>query len=296
MSGKMDQLDRNTYDYVPYDGSNVLHQVPQVDNKQLPIGLSPDPFLSHLLYRLVKYHPDWKFISERRYVKYVGARCDATRYYIFAGMEYLGYIDVGLYRDGERSYGLGGPRFDAADTRKSLKYTKDLKKAIKIADEFFKCKTLKEQCRGLITKAQVESHAYYATKERVYSHVVSKLIRPMADYVVDQLPEFIAYLDKAGTSYPEGLTNLKAILEERDQAIALRDKTGYVVITSDNTYLLCRIRGGDKAQYIETDEIPPEMRGKLGMLKLLDVGAIVPEIGIRLSDTGFFIMEAGEVV
>lgn len=286
-------IDKEKYDYTPYRGPNVVHKTEKTIAEKLPLGLAPDPILAPVVDRLVKYHPEWTFVSIRGYTKSTASQTLAYCYMVYQGTEYLGHISC-RYRGNKLTVRLEGPRVSADTVRGRGKETSDTNKAIKLAEKYFCARTLRETMADAAMAASAAANDFYGVRQRAFSTAVGKLTPAMLSYVLDNLPSFSAHAAKLGVEN-ETLDGLQKIVIEREEGLKLRNSAGFLVMTQDGRYILQAAAKGITSGEADTvSELPVEMRRKLGLLKLMDPGVVLPDVGIRLAQNKFFITGEGE--
>ena len=282
-------IEKDKYDYTPYRAPNIMHKTKKGAAEQVPPGLEPQRMIAPLIDRLAKYHPDWMFVSLTGFADGGTGIPTATKYWVYQGMEYLGYIGLGT-RDYQATIMLDGPRINAARRRGNGKQTGDVKKALKIVEEYFVGTTPAEKMRLTANQAANWAYNFYGDKQRAYSNSMEALRDVMLSYAIDNLPDFGEYAAKLGVS-TDTVTTLPKVVTDREEALRMKGITGHIVITQGSNYVVQDIRENSLGLQIDTvSELPTEMQRKLGLLKLLEEKSVVPGIGVRMSRTEFFVM------
>jgi len=68
------------------------------------------------------------------------------------------------------------------------------------------------------------------------------------------------------------------------------EKLKYTTVVHHNNAFLIRPNTGEM-EYKSFDELPEYMQNAIGVLQLMEDGELVDDIGYRLNDTNFFILE-----
>lgn len=282
-------LDKEKYDYTPYLQSNIMHQTVKTNTVKLPAGITPHKILTPLLDRLSKYHPDWVFISNNGYDE--NEIYTVSQYYVYKDKEYLGRFTI-TSRDYSQVIYLDGPRIAAESMRGKGKKTGNVKKAIKLAEEYFRPTTTHEHLRSLQTLTSnvvnaklADARSKFQTEFRPLSDAVIAYALENWDTTKVALRERGLYVDDA-VDFQELYNNNTAI----ERLAAAKNKAhGNGVWIDNGDYHVINFGTKNQAVY-QSDTLPVRMKGKLGMLKLLSVGDVLPDVGARLTQTGFFIV------
>jgi hypothetical protein len=78
-------------------------------------------------------------------------------------------------------------------------------------------------------------------------------------------------------------------LEAEKVKVAQDVGLGYVIFQQGDEYLITGSTNQENIESRTTDTLDPDMKLKIGLLKLLEVGAYSPGVGIRVSDTSFYV-------
>jgi hypothetical protein len=202
--------------------------------------------------------------------------------------EFLGYLKVeymrGTYMTVVHSERLKNGR--AA--------TSDVKRALGIVKKAF----MKSNVNERIDKAESGAGSVISS---AYSHFRYKSARPKQELegfafdlvMSEREQEFGEYLSRLGrrellSEYEE----LRMELETVEQVkIAFEGKRTALVIPDDGKYI---VKIGDDVQLYTADSLPEQLRGRLGLLKLVNEGQMVTNAGCRVSDTVFVVLVNNE--
>ena len=240
--------------------------------------------LGEVLNTLLVNNPTWRF-SMTRISGYLSETVNAQQVDIrHQDGEFLGYLKVeymrGAYMTAVHSERLKNGR--AA--------TSDVKRALGIIKKAF----VKSNVNERIEKAENGAASLVSS---AFSNLKYKSARPKHelegfafDLVMSECEqEFGEYLRRVGrgellTEYRELRMELETIEQVK---IALDGKRTALVIPDDNKYI---VKVGDDVQLYTADTLPEQLRGRLGLLKLVNEGQMVTNAGCRVNDTVFVVL------
>ena len=247
--------------------------------------------LGELIESLAHTRPKWLFVGCDSYSPYGYSNFD-----VFEGNEYLGSIGVNTLRS-DFKYTVDNERMDKKKTRTLRTYsltTANIKTAKNAVNKNFGAKNAEEQLEELSTKAKSGLGSLRSMRYSDYRSSVNALVEQITP-LIESNPELIAEM------FPDIDRKIIDTCAEnkhkRDTTTsveeALRNALGVFIITRNNEYLIKDLANKDNASSTLTSEaIPFEIKRKLGMLKLLPVGATLQDVGYKIADDKFFI--AGE--
>lgn len=189
-------------------------------------------------------------------------------------------------RGSERCYKVYNQRLSRARERGSSTLTTNVKHAIKTIETFFTPPPIREQLGAI----------YYAGRENLDSsyRVASMRVR---DYAEDLNPHIQEYININKDQFLQWLSpdNAKlaiAAFEAKGKAQemeALREKGKdmLTVLIEGDKYTV--LHNGNMCVFAQ-DDLLPEMRQRIGMLKLVEPGSVLPDVGTRVNANAFLIV------
>lgn len=208
---------------------------------------------------------------------------------VYQEREYLGGVYYTLSRKGVKVI-VTSSRIAAKSKYKKSVETIDHKKALRVMAKSFGVKTPEERV--------TEASGLIGSKLYTHSSVSSSLYNNALSYLNRHLEEYI-------------LNNFDAVLAEAVAAGASREKVSNIPELRDNMYTISKIHVNFNSskgltvvlfgdQYILSDHktpplvvgnhlLPEYVRRKVGMLKLVDDGVFIADVGYRLNSTTFFV-------
>lgn len=205
--------------------------------------------------------------------------------------ESLGYIGEEYYGNKTALF-VRNDRIAEASERKSAYHTQDIKKALLKAKKTFSPKTLSERIKEAALKAEkVLDDQAYRTNHKLREHRVP-IKKSMVEYARMQMSQYVLWLKETHNltmldtmdKYEAIKADMKTI--EETQKAYQSNKTALVVLAGGK-YIVKIL---DSVQLYDDTTLPHELRGKLGMLKLVEKEAMVTGIGCRVNDETFVLL------
>lgn len=238
--------------------------------------------LRDVSYFLCERNPTWNFIvTEKDWSG--GDKLCIKRIDVVSKGEIIGKL-VGAY-----SRGNNGVEILSKTTRK---FTADPKRAISLAKKLLLLKTKQERLQESVAAAEqcISSAVYnhdramqkvrYSLNEVIFKHMLND-----ARAYVDAN---ISYMDSNGLQmlekYDEQLAQVKTI--DRIKSL-FDDKKTALLILDEGKYL---VKIGDAIDLYDDTTLPIPMRGNLGVLKLVEIGQMVSDIGCKVNDETFVLV------
>ena len=76
---------------------------------------------------------------------------------------------------------------------------------------------------------------------------------------------------------------------------ALTAGTGVTIITRARDYIVTQVgAAGDEVILVPPEQLAPVLRQGVGMLKLVAAGDLIPDVGVRIDETTYFVLLQGE--
>ena len=270
--------------------SNVVNEIPKGT-------LNADgesqlyPLLDQLVRKLALVHHDWQFVGEDSYYNIHNERYVIKRLRVYEGADVLGSIAIDTWR--YEKIEIRNRRIAATMAKRSHKSTKDVDKAYKIVEDFFGSKTMDERVNEARHKAtqNVATKAYEATRD--FNTVMSKLAPALATYVTLHMTEVRSILEAYGAP-STALDALADRNEARKLANSISDarakSTGTTVLLHGDRYILMPDATADNVQTVTASQLNDDMRGKLGVLKIVQDNDVIESVGMRIDSTTFYLL------
>jgi hypothetical protein len=236
-----------------------------------------------LAWQVATKHPLWT-------VEVAGFRT----FRVLDGVEELGYIGSEWYGSSQKLF-VRNDRIGENNTRKNAYHTDKVDKAYLRVKKTFGPMNLSERVNKALKVANdvLENQSYrnlhqQREHERPIENGLYKWARAnMTQYILE-------LKENHDTAMLEHLTKLEDVRADmvtiKDTIDAFQNQRTALVVLADSQYIV-KIR--DNVQLYDDATLPVELRGKLGMLKLVEKEAMVTGIGCRVNDEIFvLILEA----
>lgn len=276
------------FDYIDLGLPNLLwaKEKAKTYDKRMQISAR----LAPLAFEAAKKFPRWKFVGSDtwEYPDYF----DITRFTVYENREKIGVIDTNQTRQGIK-YGIGNERIKKARKRGGVTETGDLKKALKIMAKSFGGKTTTEKLNEASAKLSGQLHSGNAAAQAQYNSAMHALKRDLDDYILANLEEVSAAAIAAGAK-PSAINSIPQMKEDyyttHQIAKAYSTYKGLFILINGSDYL---VQDGEEpsALTLSSDQLPGNIKGKLGMLKLIEDNHFMKDAGYRLNATTFFVLK-----
>lgn len=274
------------------DLNNVL--LPDGADKSTAVIVSP---LAPVMWELANKNPRWMFKADT-----VKANV-AFKFVVFLEKEHLGYISTTQQytRTGgaKRVIAVSNKRIAKTMNRRDYVSTADGKKAIALVTKWFYPENIVEKMNAAATLARKSIGEVLWSKNSESAEYNRVTKNAVADFIntSDGVAALTKYLTDACKhevlmSMQQGVVLNKEIKTIQDIQTGVSDGTKTALVVLDAGKYLVKT-GEDIALYDDTT-FPIELRGKLGMLKLVLPQQFVSDTGCRISDEVFVIVLAQE--
>lgn len=286
-------MNYDEYTYTELDGYKNVFRQERKDNVA-DRGLLAAPLVP-LIDTLVAKRPKWKFAAARRAglsrVPDGTAIATWTFVEVYENNEKLGEIDYTYAnRDGDNKIAYCYDNHRLMDKRKRGSWTKTTKmdKAVKEILKLFRPKDTTEIVRDRMERVStVVSQAATAAKHEFLRPYSNLRDRHLSNFVMSNWDILVPLLEKAEIPYDPKLPEHYAFAEKANAMAASLETDGVSILVRSNDYIVVHPTGDVEIK--TSEELPSEVRGKLGMLKLTKVQEYIPDIGIRCAADTYFI-------
>jgi hypothetical protein len=209
--------------------------------------------------------------------------------------ETIGKIGRTYYR-GDFKLAISNDRIEAKRERTSSYRTSDVEKATLMAKKMFFRLKPNERVDKAHKKANEVMQSQYHDKTREHRYSERETQNSAVEFIMGTgFPLFLAHVNKLPDA--EKLPMLKKMEQtgkyKQDMLTieSIRDRFGdnkaALVIKDEGKYL---VKIGQDVQVYDDNTLPVEMRGKLGMLKLVEAEHFVSSVGCRINDEIFVVL------
>jgi hypothetical protein len=252
-----------------------------------------DTFLEPLVEELAIKHPEWKFGHDHARRNHVGdGKVEWTyeRMKVMDKYEELGQIGIDYTRAGKRFW-INNHRVEGMRERGSGVKTTDIKKAIRHVDKFFGRKNLNEKLAEARDKARnvIEN----ISRDKYYKHqnVWGSIQDDARKYIAENIQAFMA-----ATNNHKKAEEFPVAMQELDHANNVRAMTNsnksHLVFIEGMNYSVSL--GQSLPEIMTSEELPAFIRMGVGMLKLVEDGVLITNIGFRVDESTFVVLPQSE--
>lgn len=260
-------------------------------------------YIQPLIEKLALKRPEWRFTAS--YGNF-HSRDDADLiidfevkdFQVFDKREVLGVVELGSYsyKTKLHNFMIGNHRTSQALERANSYKTSNMDKAVKLVLKHFGVRDDRE----LYDQAYMNGVEKLSSQNREKSNMVRRLWAGSDDkafaYILARWDEFLMSI--ADVRERESLRRLPDLIEEALLLDTLY-KTGtspgggaYTICQQGDFYLMTN--NGGVLEKKSGDELPNNVRHKLGVLKLVKDGQAVSDIGFRANETTFMVFKDKE--
>ena len=205
--------------------------------------------------------------------------------------EVIGRVGAEWYGSSQKLY-VRNDRIGANNTRKNAYHTDKVDKAMLKVKKTFGRMTLSERMDKAYKEAEkvMDNQAWSVnSREREHERPIERMLMEWAQQNAEQYYDWLRATHKV-----EILTHIAKLEEVRADMMTIKEVTTAMqnnntalIVLSDGKYVV-KIR--DNVQLYDDVTLPIELRGKLGMLKLVEKEQMVTGMGCRVSDEIFVLM------
>ena len=206
--------------------------------------------------------------------------------------EHLGHVGEEWYG---RNYALfvRNDRIAQQNERKNAYHTQDISKAMLRVKKMFSPMTMTER----VSKAREQAHTVLMRQERGTHRLLltheTPINKSLLEYAKENFSQYVLWLkekhDLTMLAHLKELEDAKvdmATIQEAQSAFASKGKHALIVL-ADGKYI---VKVLDNVQLYDDTTLPVDLRGKLGMLKLVEDEQMVTGIGCRVSNEIFVVL------
>lgn len=269
-------------------GNVVIDSVLRTKYPDYTISSSPQEFFSFMV-ELARANPLWSLHADTR----LGAdSIKITRFVVKQDGLDLGVVSLDSMRNGKFGFRISNERIRHTLSRSSAKFTSDPKKALLLIKKMF----YKPDTGEKLEKANVEANNILnravRAKQRAWEqgeHALNQnIIAVVRSFGVEALLQKIEHTNTTMSTLIRENTHAEAELRTvTDVLSAFGEKKTSMVVVVDKNYI---VKTGDNVQLYDDNTLPEQLRGGLGMLKLVEPEQVVTGIGCRVSIEAFIVL------
>lgn len=265
---------------------NIVVRI-EIDTMLPDANIGATEAMTPYLIALATKKPNWKFVGVQGWHiphDEGGKTYEAYKFNVWEGKSKLGkiYTDRGITK--KTTYYAENSRIIQKRDRGRAMFTTKLDKAIKnVCKEFYPV-TTNERMSAAISKAQGVMQDIYGDKIRAFDNRVTRILRGLESYLLDNW-ETMSVI--AAKECPKEVSELPLAREEKFIAETIKDafnnSRGTIVALHGSEYVTAQ------GTYT-TDTLPVHIKQGVGMLKLVDAGQCVRDVGVKVDADTFFVI------
>ena len=265
---------------------NILVRI-EIDTKLPDANFGATEEMTPYLIALATKKPNWKFIGVQGWHRDTieGTRIyEAYKFNVWEGKAKLGKIYTDRGRARKTTYYAENNRIIQKRDRGSAMFTTNVSKAVKnVCKEFYPATTT-EIMASARSKSQGVMQDIYGDKVRGVDNRMQRILKGLESYVIGNW-ETMSVI--AAKNCPKDVSELPLALEEKYIAVDVKDafdnSRGTLVSLHGSEYVTAH------GTYT-TDTLPVHIKQGVGMLKLVDAGQCIRDVGFRVDADTFFVI------
>jgi hypothetical protein len=256
--------------------------------------------LHEIMWKVITENPSWEFKVQEYYGQVKSETMDTrpritvSKFAVFKDGEEIGKIDRDYrYDQGGHVFSITSNAIRNERERIGAYRTKDAKKALAAIKKTFSNKSVGERVNEAYAEATRTISRQTSRKRGDHQSVLHSLVPLMKAFAFIQNPEdFKKYAIVNGQAH-----QLAKLREAEAEMLTVTDieskfksdKGTSLVLLSSGKYL---VKTGDDIQLYDDNTLPLDMRGKLGMLKLVEPEQMIEGVGCRATTEVFVLLTA----
>jgi hypothetical protein len=272
-----------------FEFNNVVLSPQVVINGHAKGSLKAHTLLKQVIVKLAPMYPLWQFV-----VSNVTMGDEAHTFKVMANGQELGSISR-MYHGSNYVIAITNHRISENRTRGSEYKTKDVDKAVLKVKKTFFPRNPSERLSEAATETDRFLNGQENGKQRALNKHEYSINEAMMEYVKGAgYAAFLTYVNDMEPRLRDGVLahiqgekelqmEVKSIEEIRRQ---FESQIAALIVRDSGKYL---VRIDDNVQIYDDNTLPESMRGKLGMLKLVDAGFFLSDVGCRVNDEVFVV-------
>jgi hypothetical protein len=265
---------------------NILVRI-EIDTVLPDANFGATAEMTPYLLALATKKPNWRFVGVQGWHiphDEVGKTYEAYKFNVWEGKSKLGKIYTDRGRARKTTYYAENNRITQKRDRGSAMFTTSITKAVKnVCKEFYPATTT-EIMASAISKAQGVMQDIYGDKIRAFDNRVTRILRGLEPYLLDNW-ETMSVI--AAKECPKEVSELPLAMEEKYIAETIKDafnnSRGTIVALHGSEYVTAH------GTYT-TDTLPVHIKQGVGMLKLVEAGQCIRDVGVKVDADTFFVI------
>jgi hypothetical protein len=248
-----------------------------------------------LVEELCKSRPQWTLKSANEAT--TGYGVSAHHFDVYENGQLLGEISV---ESGYRTdtgpvtyYRYDNPRLTLKRQRGMWNKTSKLDLAVKNILKAFHAKTLAETIVEVEQQVEIKLNTNTKNANADFDSGFRRMGAFITGYIMANWDTIAPELKARGAPVPDDLPErLTSKKEAEATERAYLDKQGFTILTRGSDYIMVRGRGDERETEVKSSEqLTDNIRRNLGFLKLSEGSRIIPNVGVRLNESTFFVID-----
>lgn len=255
--------------------------------------------LNEIMWKVITENPTWEFRVPEYYAQIKSATADekaritVTKFKVFKDGEEVGMIDRDYrYDAGGYIFSITSNTIRSERERVGAYQTKDAKKALAAIKKTFNPKSLGERMNDALGEAARAISRQSSRKRGDHQSTLYSLVPLMKIFAfVEHADAFKNYAIRHSQAH-----NLAKLREMESEMLTVTDIESKfkgagtsLILVANGKYL---VKTGDEVQLYDDNTLPVDMRGKLGMLKLVEPEQMIEGVGCRATAEVFVLLSA----
>jgi hypothetical protein len=262
--------------------------------------------LHEIMWKVITENPTWEFKVHEYYGNLNEGqtktsetannrpRITVSKFAVFKDGEEIGKIDRDYrYDAGGHIFSISSNTIRNERERVGAYRTKDAKKALAAIKKTFSNKSVAERMNDALGEATRVVSRQTSQKRSNHQSVMHNLIPLMKTFAfVQHAEDFKKYVIVNGQAHQLAKlreTEAEMLTVTDIEAKFKADKGTSLVLLSNGKYV---VKTGDEVQLYDDNTLPLDMRGKLGMLKLVEPEQMIEGVGCRATTEVFVLLTA----
>lgn len=259
------------------------------------VGAIVKPEMALLLDKLSHKNPSWEFYAS----SYGGTNADGVRTFSRFNIkdfgEELGWIDYEIHwRDPAlNTYLFNGPRLEAKRSRGHASKARNVDKAAKLICANISTMTLTERMGKARSKATETANIVHNKNHYRYRNLRDTLGAAFATFVMARWEEFTAHIagDRLASEAATLPDDYARMLSTSRLKEAYNADKGAVVLMYRDDYHVTYDSARDTVYSYKLDDVPADIKTGVALLKLVEVGKHIDDVGVRAEDGLFYVIK-----
>lgn len=244
------------------------------------------PSMARFIDALRVKRPTWRFKSTERVYNNEGQ--ELRNFDVYDGNEQLGRVWTERHwRTAEERYYYNNHRLEKSRQRGGGGFSTKVAVAVKKVVDTFGVKSLDELADEAVKKVNNVTSGVYSNASYSYQSAKQKVTKALLAYIEANWETLKPY-----TTGCDGidLRELRLHYDAADKVYPSQDRDGSATVFMHGDQMVMS-RKGSEAKVVTLADLTDKQRAALGMLKLMEDKAFIPEVGVRVDRETFYLLD-----